>query len=299
MSNREAMTQDYQPDTSDGSGELEKNKIKEIHNKIPDEIIPKLGLEFETEDAAYDFYNSYAYRVGFSVRKSKAHNNTKGHIIDRVFCCSCEGYHEKDKRSTSVNNPRAQSRFGCLAGMKVDCPSTGKFRIVQFIAEHKHETSSPSKTHIHRSHRKITPSLAYEIDLAESYGIALKASCELMARKVGGREKLRFIRDDYKNYLRSKRTIQMRLGDTCGLLEKNKEGRSFAMSIGVDHHKLSTIFGAELLYDETAEIFVWLFETLAKSMLGKKPQTILTDQDAAVAKALSLTWPETCHRLCI
>ncbi|XP_019442235.1 PREDICTED: protein FAR-RED IMPAIRED RESPONSE 1-like [Lupinus angustifolius] len=56
------------------------------------------------------------------------------------------------------------------------------------------------------------------------------------------------------------------------------------MSIGVDHHKLSTIFGAELLYDETAEIFVWLFETLAKSMLGKKPQTILTDQDATMAK---------------
>ncbi|KAF1864565.1 hypothetical protein Lal_00043206 [Lupinus albus] len=203
MSNREAMTQNHQPITNGSSDELVKNKIIEIHNRLPNEIIPQLGLEFDIEDAAYDFYNSYAYRVGFSLRKSKAHNNVDGHIIDRVFCCSCEGYREKDKRSTSVNNPRAQSRFECLARMKVDCRSTRKFRI--------HENSSPSKTHLHISHRKIPLSLVSEIDLVESYGIAPKESCELMARRVGGRENLRLIHDDYKNYLRSKRTIQMRL----------------------------------------------------------------------------------------
>ncbi|KAF1872286.1 hypothetical protein Lal_00028194 [Lupinus albus] len=80
---------------------------------------------------------------------------------------------------------------------------------------------------------------------------------------------------------------------------ENKEGHPFAMFIGVDHHKLSTIFGSTLLYDETVETFVWLFETLATTMSGKKPQTILTYQDAAMAKALSLKWPQTSHRLCI
>ncbi|KAL0357493.1 UNVERIFIED_CONTAM: protein FAR-RED IMPAIRED RESPONSE 1 [Sesamum calycinum] len=34
-------------------------------------------------------------------------------------------------------------------------------------------------------------------------------------------------------------------------------------------------------------------------MSGKQPETILTDQDAAMAKALTMTWPNTCHRLCI
>lgn len=33
-------------------------------------------------------------------------------------------------------------------------------------------------------------------------------------------------------------------------------------------------------------------------MSGKKPKTILTDQDAAMAKAISLTMPETFHGLC-
>ncbi|KAF1884375.1 hypothetical protein Lal_00033551 [Lupinus albus] len=95
------------------------------------------------------------------VRKSKAHNNVDSHIIDRN--------------------------------------SRGKSCIVQFIVEHKHETSSLRKTHLHRSHRKIAPSLASEVDLAESSSIAPKASCELMARRVGGRENLGFIPDDYKN----------------------------------------------------------------------------------------------------
>ena len=80
---------------------------------------------------------------------------------------------------------------------------------------------------------------------------------------------------------------------------KNKEGRPFAMFVGVNHHKLSIIFGLALLYDETAETFVWLFNTFVKVMSGKKPRTILTNQDAAMAKALTLAWPETCHRLCI
>ncbi|KAK0581986.1 hypothetical protein LWI29_020141 [Acer saccharum] len=83
---------------------------------------------------------------------------------------------------------------------------------------------------------------------------------------------------------------------TC---KKNKAGRPFGMFLGVNHHKQTTIFGAALLYDETAETFMWLFETFITAMSGKKPKTILTDQDAAMAKALTIVWPETHHRLCI
>nr|XP_027062985.1 protein FAR1-RELATED SEQUENCE 5-like [Coffea arabica] len=61
----------------------------------------------------------------------------------------------------------------------------------------------------------------------------------------------------------------------------------------------TAIFGAALLYDETASTFEWLFDTFARAMSGKKPNTILTDQDAAMAKGLISTWPKTRHRLCI
>ena len=81
--------------------------------------------------------------------------------------------------------------------------------------------------------------------------------------------------------------------------KKNKDGQPFAMFLGVNHHKQTIIFGAALSYDETVESFMWLFETFAKEMSGKKPKTIFTDQDLAMAKALVFKWLETYHRLCI
>ena len=79
--------------------------------------------------------------------------------------------------------------------------------------------------------------------------------------------------------------------------KEKKEGRPFALFVGVNHHKQTIIFGAVLLYDETFEIFMWLFDSFQKAMFGKKPQTILTDQDVAMAKALASQWPETHYRL--
>jgi zinc finger SWIM domain-containing protein 3 len=68
---------------------------------------------------------------------------------------------------------------------------------------------------------------------------------------------------------------------------------------GVNNHMKTTIFGAALLYDETAESFVWLFRTFLAVMLGKKPQTILTDEDAAMAKAIKIVLPDSHHRICV
>jgi zinc finger SWIM domain-containing protein 3 len=78
----------------------------------------------------------------------------------------------------------------------------------------------------------------------------------------------------------------------------NKEYRPLAMFVGFNHHREVVIFGAALLYDETIESFEWLFETFFEAMSGKKPNTIFTDQDPAMAKAISVVMPNTYHRLC-
>lgn len=80
---------------------------------------------------------------------------------------------------------------------------------------------------------------------------------------------------------------------------KLNDGRPFGLLVGVDNHKKSVVFGAALLYDETADSFIWLFKTFLKAMSGKKPQTILTDEDAAMAKAIKLVMPESHHRICV
>ncbi|XP_059671100.1 protein FAR1-RELATED SEQUENCE 5-like [Cornus florida] len=54
----------------------------------------------------------------------------------------------------------------------------------------------------------------------------------------------------------------------------------FGSFLGLNHHQETTVFGAAFMYDETAESFVWLFEIFLKAMSGKAPKMIFTDQDA-------------------
>ncbi len=80
---------------------------------------------------------------------------------------------------------------------------------------------------------------------------------------------------------------------------KLDDGRPFGLLVGVNNHKKTTVFGAALLYDESADSFVWLFNTFLNVMSGKKPKTILTDEDAAMAKAIKLVFKGTHHQICV
>jgi zinc finger SWIM domain-containing protein 3 len=81
--------------------------------------------------------------------------------------------------------------------------------------------------------------------------------------------------------------------------QTNKFEMPFAPLLGTNHHKQTIIFGAALLFNETIESFIWLFQTFLTAMSGKHPSTIFTDQDAAMAGAITYVFPNTSHRLCL
>ncbi|KAK8993539.1 hypothetical protein V6N11_033634 [Hibiscus sabdariffa] len=139
---------------------------------MSNEIIPRVGMEFNTEQDVYDFYNKYAKEVGFSIRRHKGHKDQYGLWLNRSFCCSCQ--------------------------------------------DHTHALASPSKRMFLRSQRTINLAQAAELEIADRSGLAPKESVEFLARKVGGIENLGFIPEDYSNYLRTRRTKEMRVGDTGG-----------------------------------------------------------------------------------
>ncbi|KAL0005571.1 hypothetical protein SO802_013132 [Lithocarpus litseifolius] len=78
----------------------------------------------------------------------------------------------------------------------------------------------------------------------------------------------------------------------------NKEFRPLAMFIGFNHHREMVIFGAALLHDEMAESFEWLFESFLNTNGGRKPKSIFTYQEFAIAKASAEVMPKTWHGLC-
>ena len=78
----------------------------------------------------------------------------------------------------------------------------------------------------------------------------------------------------------------------------NRDARPLGVFLGLNHHRETVVFGGALLYDETIESFVWLFETFLEAMSEKKPITIFTDQDAAMSVAIKVVMPKTYHALC-
>ncbi|XP_071913966.1 protein FAR1-RELATED SEQUENCE 12-like [Coffea arabica] len=78
----------------------------------------------------------------------------------------------------------------------------------------------------------------------------------------------------------------------------NKKYRPLDVFVGFNQFRQLVIFGATLLYDETIESFKWMFGTFVEAVCGKHPKIIFTDQDAAMAAAISAVMPSTYHGLC-
>ena len=55
------------------------------------ESIPKLGMQFVSEEEAYSFYNKYAETIGFSIRRSSDHKVNSSTMQQRTFTCSRQG----------------------------------------------------------------------------------------------------------------------------------------------------------------------------------------------------------------
>ncbi|XP_010277968.1 PREDICTED: protein FAR1-RELATED SEQUENCE 5-like isoform X2 [Nelumbo nucifera] len=329
------------------------NKLKEKSNPIPEEWIPKIGMIFNTVDEAYEFYNTYAGRVGFSARKdNRVLCKRTCQIRFSKFCCSREGRRrDTDKRRLNVKNRRAETRCGCMAAMKISRWKDGCYRVIDFNEAHNHMITTPTKSHVLRSQKMTGKVKGSQAKMANDALIASKESMELMAIEAGDCENIEFTSVDLNNYLSTYRTGKMERGEAGGILQYfedrqsqdpsfiyaiqldqaelitnvfwadaqmiadyahfgdvvcfdttfriNKENRPFVVFVGVNNYKKMVIFGAALLYDETTETFEWLFKVFLKKMGGKKPNTILTDDDATMEKAINLVLPESHHRLCV
>ncbi|XP_047063421.1 protein FAR1-RELATED SEQUENCE 5-like [Lolium rigidum] len=78
----------------------------------------------------------------------------------------------------------------------------------------------------------------------------------------------------------------------------NKYNLPFAPFVGVTGHGHNCLFSCAIINNEQASTFEWLFGEFLICMGGKHPATIITDQDAAMAKAIDEVFKQTCHRNC-
>lgn len=71
-----------------GSVENEVRNEEVVDKSGQNLITPKVGMTFESEEKAYEMYNTYAGQVGFSVRKSKTKHCLDGSLCQKHLVCS-------------------------------------------------------------------------------------------------------------------------------------------------------------------------------------------------------------------
>ncbi|KHG04174.1 far1-related sequence 6 -like protein [Gossypium arboreum] len=113
--------------------------------------LPTIGLEFDSFDEAYDYYNIYAKEQGFGIRVSNSWFRTKKKERYRAkLSCSSAGF----KKKSEANNPRPETRTGCPAMVVIRLVDSKRWRIVEVELEHNHQVS-PQIKRFYKSHKKM------------------------------------------------------------------------------------------------------------------------------------------------
>ncbi|XP_076907266.1 protein FAR1-RELATED SEQUENCE 5-like [Bidens hawaiensis] len=90
-------------------------------------------------------------------------------------------------------------------------------------------------------------------------------------------------------------------GDVVGFdatYRSNKYDMVFVPFTGIDNHNRNITLGATLLGSETADTYRWLLRAYANAF-GSAPKVVVTDQDAAMKRAIQDVFPNSRHRLCM
>ncbi|RWR82329.1 protein FAR1-RELATED SEQUENCE 5-like protein [Cinnamomum micranthum f. kanehirae] len=234
------------------SDDLTKSSVL-IDDKGKDDgaLDPVVGMEFQTEDDAYDFYNKYARKAGFSIRKDTKNRDRKtGVIKSRRFVCSREGYRRPDKRDVNVKHHRDETRTGCEAYMSITLQVNGTYIITDFGLDHNHPLANPMEVHLLRSQRKFALTPAAVADGCDSSRTVLKGASKSSSRQAGAEENVGHLHIDCNNSLSSKRMKEMVKFDAGYLLEyfkqKQQEDLSFFSSIQLDDEdRITNVFWAD------------------------------------------------------
>ncbi|XP_020107117.1 protein FAR1-RELATED SEQUENCE 5-like isoform X3 [Ananas comosus] len=192
-------------------------------------------MSFSNEEEAYQFYNAYARKVGFSIRKSHTKRRSDKSLRHKLFVCSKEGQTIVEPTAKD-HKSRANRREGCLARVGFTINRGNVWTIQKVILDHTHACASPTKRHMLRSQRKITPAQRVLIDQMNSAGIKPSRVCNFFQEAIGA-ENVGFTQMDNDNSVNGKRAKYLNGRDAQTLMEelekKCNEDPSFFSSIQI------------------------------------------------------------------
>ncbi|KAL6554831.1 hypothetical protein OROGR_006089 [Orobanche gracilis] len=329
---------------NDTGGGIIENRADDAHQH-KSYIQPVVGMEFESYDDAYNYYNCYARELGFGIRvKSSWTKRNSKEKRGAVLSCNCEGF----KTMKEATTRRKETRTGCLAMVRLRLVESGRWRLDEVKLEHNH-LFDHERAQSSRSHKKMEVGAKRKFELAAdvqvqtiklyrapavdevSYAISNEGESTnhselfkcLKLGRSGGPALCNYFRQAQltdpnffyimdlsdEGFLKNVFWIDSRsraaygyFGDVVVVDEtclSNNHDIPLLVFSGLNHHGRSVLFGCGLLADETMDAYVWLMRAWLTCMLGRPPQTIVTDQSKTLNGAISEVFPRAHHRLCL
>ncbi|KAM0001896.1 putative transcription factor FAR family [Helianthus debilis subsp. tardiflorus] len=122
----------------------------ETNNQEKHNLPPVVGMEFDSYEDAYKFYNLYAIAVGFAIRvKSSWTKRNSKEKRGAVLCCNCEGF----KTLKEASSRRKETRTGCLAMIRLKLTDSNRWRVDEVKLDHNH-SFDPERAQTAKSHKK-------------------------------------------------------------------------------------------------------------------------------------------------
>ncbi|XP_022019100.1 protein FAR1-RELATED SEQUENCE 2-like [Helianthus annuus] len=241
-------------------------------------------MVFSSLDDGYSMYVKYAKECGFSVRKGTTKTNSKGVLHIKYFLCTrAEVYKDKKVDTLDPNQKERIMRYNF--SKRTDCGALlcvlfedGFWKVYKFVEEHNHELVEHPDKHFLPTERHLTQLQKHVIHSMSKLNLGLVKVFNVMNTCFSGFEDVGASKVEFKNYKRYSMV--------------------FVPFTGIDNHHCNVTFGATLLASETADMYIWLLRVFLKAV-GSQPKVVVTDQDPAMKKAISVVFVDTRHRLCM
>jgi hypothetical protein len=94
-------------------------------------VVPEVGMSFQSENDAYQMYNTYADNIGFSIRKSDIKRRADKSISSKVIVCSKQG--------------SGSTRIDCGARIQFSVTKEGLWTVKNLVSDHNQYLASPNK----------------------------------------------------------------------------------------------------------------------------------------------------------
>ncbi|KAM1634008.1 hypothetical protein TB2_011964 [Malus domestica] len=241
--------------TSLGMEDLSQDDIGTIEETAEDTIlsrqtsvnlVPFVGQRFVSQEAAYEFYCSFAKQCGFSIRRhrTRGKDGVGRGVTRRDFTCHRGGYPQmKPSEDGKMQRNRKSSRCGCQAYMRIvkradfDVP---EWRVTGFSNIHNHELLKSNEVRLLPAYCSMSTDDKSRICMFAKAGMSVRQMLRLMEMEKGVKLGcLPFTEIDVRNLLQSFRNVNRDIDaiDLIAMCKKMKdENPNFKYEFKIDGH---------------------------------------------------------------